>query len=216
MESVLEGRYLFNEYRMSWIEEADLPELPAIFRVLSLSSQALEVVRQLNEGLAFGNSTLSRVREEAIATVVSAANRCRYGALTHVGFLRRYSGDSKLASQLLADHTRADCSQEDRRMLAFAVKLTLEPASLTEKDIDGLRAEGFADEDIVSVVLVTCLFNFMSRVASSLGVEVPSSFQRTVEGWLTGPATQEAWLLGPRAEPPEEPPQPRRKPSQPR
>ena len=185
---------------MSWVQQADLPELPVVFGALSLNSQALEVVEQLNEGLAFGNSTLTRVQEEAIATVVSVANRCRYGALTHSGFLRRYSGDSNLASQMLVDHTKTSFSSKDRRMLDFAVRVTLEPASLAESDIQGLRAVGFDDQDIVSVVMVTCLFNFMNRVASSLGVEVPSNFQYAVEDWLTGPATQEAWLLNLRGE----------------
>ena len=182
---------------MPWIEEADQPDLPDIFRVLSINSQALDVVRQLNEGLAFGNSTLGRVQEEAIATAVSVANHCRYGALTHGGFLRRYSGDTELASQVLNDYTKADFSAKDRLMLDIAVRITLEPAGLTDSELDRLRAAGFDDKDIVSVVLVTCLFNFMNRVANSLGVEVPDSFQRSVEGWLTGPARQQSWLLYP-------------------
>ena len=182
---------------MSWIQEEDQPELPAVFRAMSLNSQALQAVEQLNEGIAFGSSTLTRIQEEAIATVVSVANRCRYGALTHSAFLRRYSGDSELASQVLADYTKTSFSTKDRLMLDFAVRVTLEPASLSEFDITGLREAGFDDRDIVSVVTVACLCNFMNRVSSSLGVQVPSGFQRTVEGWLTGPATQEAWLLNP-------------------
>ena len=180
---------------MSWIEEADQPDLPDIFRALSINFQALDIVRELNEGLGFGNSTLSRVQEEAIATVVSVANRCRYGALTHGGFLRRYSGDSELASQILNDYTKADFSAKNRIMLDFAVRITLKPAELTENEIDRLRAAGFEDKDIVSVVLLACLVNFMNRVASSLGVEVPNGFQRSVEGWLTGLARQQNWLL---------------------
>ena len=168
MESDLDRQLDLVEKNMSWVQQADLPELPAVFRALSLNSQALEAVEQLNEGLAFGSSTLTRVQEEAIATVVSVSNRCRYGALTHSGFLRRYSGDSDLASQMLADYTKTNFSSKDRRMFDFVVRVTLEPASLAESDLQGLRAAGFDDQDIVSVVMVTCLFNFMNRVASSL------------------------------------------------
>ena len=188
---------------MSWIKEADQPDLPDIFRVLSLNSQGLDVVRQLNEGLAFGNSTLSRVQEEAIATVVSVANHCRYGAFTHGGFLRRYSGDSDLAGQMLSDYTKAELSAKDRLMLDFALKITLEPAGLIKREVDGLRTAGFDDKDIVSVVLLTCLFNFMNRVASSLGVEVPGSFHRTVQRWVTDPASQQSWLFFPGLEEPQ-------------
>ena len=97
---------------MPWIDEvpSEHPpgeqDLPAVFQALSLSPLAQEQVKQLNETLAFGSSALSRVQEEAIATVVAAANRCRYGALTHGGFLRLHSGDEQLASALLADYSK--------------------------------------------------------------------------------------------------------------
>jgi uncharacterized peroxidase-related enzyme len=189
---------------MSWIEEANLPDLPAIFQALSLNPEALEAVKGLNETLAFGGSTLSRVQEEAIATVVAVANQCRYGALTHGGFVRRHSGDSGLASQLLSDYTQAELSAPDLKMLDFALKVTVEPASMTEGDLDGLRDAGFLEQDILSIVLVTCLFNFMNRVASSLGVEIPGNFQRVVKNWLTGPATENAWMLRTGEEAPQE------------
>jgi hypothetical protein len=35
-------------------------------------------VRNLNANITFGASALTRVQEEAIATAVSATNRCRY------------------------------------------------------------------------------------------------------------------------------------------
>ncbi len=184
---------------MSWVKEADLPDLPEIFKAISSNGRALDLVERLNEGIAFGSSALTRAQEEAIATTVSVANRCRYGALTHGGFFRKHAGDSNTASQLLADHTQADLSPSDHVMLDFSVKVTLDPADLTQQDLEGLREAGFADDQIVSIVLVTCLFNFMNRIANSLGVAVPEPFARSVERWLTGPAAEEAWLLGPDA-----------------
>ena len=81
-------------------------------------------------------------------------------------------------------------------MLDFAVRVTLQPSSLNESDIDRLRAVGSQEQDIVSVVLITCLFNFMNRVASCLDVEVPPNFQRAAQSWFSGPAAQEAWMFG--------------------
>lgn len=184
---------------MSWVKEADLPDLPEIFKAISSNGQALELIERLNEGIAFGSSALTRAQEEAIATAVSVANRCRYGALTHGGFFRKHADDSDTASQLLSDHTQADLPPADHAMLDFSVKVTLDPAGLTEQDLEGLREAGFTDDQIVSIVLVTCLFNFMNRIANSLGVAVPAPFARSVGRWLTGPAAEETWLLGPEA-----------------
>lgn len=187
---------------MSWIEESDLadPDLPEIFRVISLNPQGLESVKALNEALAFGGSGLSRVQEESIATVVAVANRCRYAAMIHGGFLRRHSGDAGLAATLLNDYTQADLSPADRRMLDFAVKLTRHLSSVTRADVDGLRQAGFEDREVLSIVLVTCLSNFMGRLADGLGVDVPQEYQRLVESWLTGPAAEQDWLMRPKGE----------------
>ena len=188
------------KYSMSWIEEADLSELPEIFRAISIDPEALEAIRELNETLAFGNSTLSRVQEEAIATVVSVANRCSYGALTHGGFLRHHSEDREMAVHLLSDYTGAQLSSRDRSMLDFALRITRGPAALTQNDLAELRQGGFNDRDILSIVLVACLINFMNRLASSLGVVAPANLQRMVESWLTEPTQQQTWLLAPERE----------------
>ena len=179
---------------MAWTEDIDLP---AIFQAISSQPEALEVVKQLNETICFGNSTLSRMQEEAIATVVAVANQCRYGALTHVGFFRRHSGDPELASHLLYDYARADLDPQNRRMLDFAVRLTVEPGSFTARDLEGLRRAGFDQEAIVSIVLITCLFNFLNRLATGFAVEVPPGYRKVVESWLSGPAAHESWLLPP-------------------
>ena len=170
---------------------------PPIFKVLSLRPQALEQVKQLNETLAFGSSALSRVQEEAIATVVAAANQCRYGALTHCGFFRLHSGDEQLASALLADYSQSGLAGEDHAMLEFAVKLTLEPAAVARDDVEGLREAGFDDEEILSIVLITGLVNFMNRLAQGLGVDVSQAYLGGVMQWLTGPARGQASLVSP-------------------
>jgi uncharacterized peroxidase-related enzyme len=185
---------------MPWIEtvQPEGTDLPPTFQVLSLNPRALEAVKRLNETLAFGSSSLTRVQEEAIATVVGTANRCRYGALTHGGFLRLHSGDQDLASSLLDDYTQAGLAEADERMLDFALRLTLSPSSVTSDVVEGLREAGFDDQQILSIVLVTCLVNFMNRLADGLGVDVPPSYQRAVEQWLTGPAAQQGWLMRPK------------------
>ena len=173
------------------------PDLPDIFKVLPINPQALDTVKQLNETIAFGNSPLGRVREEAIATVVAVANRCRFGALTHSGFLRQYTGDQQTAANMLVNHHMADLDPADRQMLDFAVQVTTKPSTLTSDDIENLRKVGFDDQEILSIILVTCLVNFMNRLADSLGIDIPASYQKAVEKWLNGPAGRQPWLMRP-------------------
>ena len=89
------------------------------------------------------------------------------------------------------DYNSADLDPQTRGMLDFAVKLTRGPASMQEADVQKLRSLGLSDEQILSAVLITCGFNFMTRLADGLGVEVPRERQESIAGWLTGPATQQ-------------------------
>ena len=62
---------------MAWIREEDL-DLSPVIRIMSINPQAMEAVQRLNAAVTFGSSALTRVQEEAISTVVSATNHCRY------------------------------------------------------------------------------------------------------------------------------------------
>ena len=65
---------------MSWIEQDDeaTKNLPPVISVMSINEPAMTAVQNLNANITFGASALTRVQEEAIATAVAAANRCRY------------------------------------------------------------------------------------------------------------------------------------------
>ena len=115
--------------------------------------------------------------------------------MAHGGFLRQHSDDPQLASHIMHDSTKTDLDPETRGMLDFAMKLTREPANMSEADVKVLRALGLTDEQILSVVLITCTFNFMTRLADGLGVQVPEGRQEAHERWLTGPALQQKWLM---------------------
>ena len=76
---------------------------------------------------------------------------------------------------LSRDYRVADLDAADRQMLDFATKLTKEPATMEQRDVDALRAVGFDDRAVHDIVLVTGYFAFVNRVADGLGVELEDS-----------------------------------------
>jgi alkylhydroperoxidase family enzyme len=58
-------------------------------------------------------------------------------------------------------------------MLGFIEKLTLRPEELGPTDADAVRAAGVSDEAIVDAIHVAALFNMITRLADSLGWDVP-------------------------------------------
>ena len=115
--------------------------------------------------------------------------------MAHGEFLRHASDDPELASHIMHDYRNADLDPQTRAMLDYATKLTREPTNMQEADVITLREAGLTDEQILSVVLITCTFNFMTRLADGLGVEVPEERQKYVETWLNAPARDQQWLM---------------------
>jgi alkylhydroperoxidase family enzyme len=66
-------------------------------------------------------------------------------------------------------------------MIDFALKLTREPSSVKREDLEVLKQHSFSEQQVVDVVLITCTFNFMDRLADGLGVELDPQMQRLVE-----------------------------------
>ena len=62
---------------MTWIRQEDVG-MPGIISSMSINPGMMEAVRNLNQAISFGASTLTRVQEESIAVAVSVMNRCRY------------------------------------------------------------------------------------------------------------------------------------------
>jgi alkylhydroperoxidase family enzyme len=58
-------------------------------------------------------------------------------------------------------------------MLGFIEKLTLRPSELGPADAEAVRATGVTDAAIVDAIHVAALFNMITRLADSLGWDVP-------------------------------------------
>ena len=72
-------------------------------------------------------------------------------------------------------------------MLAYAEKLTLNPSAMTRSDLDGLRKH-FTEEQVFDMVIITCFFNFMDRIADGFGVELDPILSRLAASSLEGEA----------------------------
>ena len=71
---------------------------------------------------------------------------------------------------------------------------------MRESDIGALRAVGLTDEQVLSTVAITCVFNFMNRLADGLGVEIQPGREAAMSQWLSDAARQaQDWLLSPDA-----------------
>jgi uncharacterized peroxidase-related enzyme len=72
---------------------------------------------------------------------------------------------------IACDWRSAPLSVIDHALCAFAEKITQHPAAMSDGDIQSLREIGLSDRAIHDAVQVICYFNYINRVAETLGVE---------------------------------------------
>lgn len=115
--------------------------------------------------------SIDRRLAEMIATVASAANGSEFGAKAHARQLAKITGDPSFADRIRGDYRSADLTPNERALLDYVWKLSRAPGAMTRADIEGLRAQGWSDPQIVATVHVTSFFAYMNRVAEAFGLE---------------------------------------------
>ena len=78
--------------------------------------------------------------------------------------------DKDLVEALEKDYATAPITKQERVMLDYVVKLTRDATKVWKDDHERLRAAGFDDKAILQITLIASWFNYINRVADSLGV----------------------------------------------
>lgn len=160
--------------------------VPNVYRAHSLRPNQLRGFIALYDSIMADESGLTKAEREMIAVAVSAQNHCFYCLVSHGAVLRIRTKDEVLADTIAANYRAADLTPRQRAMLDFAVKLTKASDTCDDADIEGLRAHGFGDEDIMDIVQTAAFFNYSNRVASALEQRPNREFHGMGRGKASG------------------------------
>ncbi len=78
--------------------------------------------------------------------------------------------DEALVEAIRRDYRTAPIDERDRVMLDYAALLTKDATQVRPENHARLRAAGFDDRGILQITLIASWFNYINRVADSLGV----------------------------------------------
>jgi len=93
--------------------------------------------------------------------------------MTHHGAaLRKLTGNDELVRSLGADWRSAALEPPDAALCAYAEKLTRTPWEVDRRDIEALRDAGLDDRTVLDACQIVAYFNFVTRLADGLGVEL--------------------------------------------
>jgi uncharacterized peroxidase-related enzyme len=139
--------------------------VPNVYLALAHRPDEWRAFFAYHDALMERESGLTAAEKELIVVATSAANDCLYCVVAHGAVARVRARSPLVADQVAIDWRKADVTERQRAMLGFAVKLAVEPAGVTEADLEELRGHGFSDDDIWDVGAITAMFAMSNRLA---------------------------------------------------
>src|SRR5581483_6728177 len=107
---------------------------------------------------------LSKGDRELIVVATSAENRCLYCVVAHGAIARIRARNPRIADQVATDWRKAELDGRQRAILDVAVRLSVEPWTVTNEHLDALRDHGLTDEDVWDVGAITAFFAMSNRL----------------------------------------------------
>lgn len=77
---------------------------------------------------------------------------------------------------IVRDYHQAGLPPEEIAVMSFAEKVTLDPQSVTQEDVDQLREFAMTDAEILDITLAAAARNSFSKVLDALGVEPDTAY----------------------------------------
>lgn len=140
--------------------------LPNYSEAFSLRPDVYAAWKQLSGAISGG----MELRRYELATVAAARRlRSSYCMLAHGSILAERFLEPDTVRALVADHRTAGLDEVDVAVMDLAAKVADDATSVTQTDIDGLRALGLSDTDILDVVLAAAVRCFFSKVLDAVG-----------------------------------------------
>ena len=153
-----------------------LPGTAMVYDVFARRPDIFAPFTEACEQIMRGPSPLSAGDRELIGAFVSRLNSCPYCHDVHNEAVKAYGINGEMTQKLKDDLENADVEPRLKPLLALARKMTEGAYRVTDADFDAAYAAGWDDDGIHDAVAVTCLFNFMNRLVSTLGIEADENY----------------------------------------
>lgn len=141
--------------------------VPNVFLALAHRPDEFRAFFAYHQALMDKDEGLSKAEREMIVVSVSGLNNCQYCVVAHGAILRIRAKDPLIADQVAVNWRRADLTDRQRAMLAYAEKVTLAAYRIDDSDHQALRDSGFDDDEIWDIGAIAAFFGMSNRMANA-------------------------------------------------
>jgi uncharacterized peroxidase-related enzyme len=117
-------------------------------------------------------------RTYELATLAAArALGSSYCSLAHGRVLATTLFDAPAVRAIVDDTPDSPLEPGERAMMAFATQVARDASQVSAADVDGLRAHGFADEQIFDIAAAAAARCFFAKLLDALGTQADSAYE---------------------------------------
>jgi 4-carboxymuconolactone decarboxylase len=150
--------------------------IPNVFLALAHRPDEFRAFFAYHDAVMERPSGLTKGEKELVVVATSAANDCLYCVVAHGAIARIRMKDPRIADQVATNWRKADLTDRQRALLAFATKLATRSAEVGEADFAEMARHGWTDEDVWDVGAITALFALSNRMANLTGMRPNDEF----------------------------------------
>lgn len=150
--------------------EFQLPIVPNIVQALAVSPAALAIHWDLYRNF-FQRTTLPQSLTAMILYTIAETGNCEYCSAGNELTCRTLGIDEETLSALVEDIGNVS-PQRIGAIIGFALKASHHPQSLVAEDYERVREQGVTDEELVEIILIAAVGNYLDTLADALKIEV--------------------------------------------
>ena len=150
--------------------------IPNIFLALAHRPSEFRAFFSYHDALMEKSEGLTKAEREMIVVATSGINQCIYCVVAHGAILRIREKNPLIADQVATNYRKADITAKQSMMLDFAVKISQQANEIGELDIQTLRENGFAMEEIWDIGSIAALFALSNRLANMADIKPNPEF----------------------------------------
>lgn len=141
--------------------------VPNVFLALAHRPEEFRAFFAYHEALMEKDTGLTKAEREMIVVAVSGINNCQYCVVAHGAILRIRAKDPLIADQVAVNWRKADLTDRQRAMLAYAEKVTMAAFQIGDADHQALRDAGFDADEIWDIGAIAAFFGMSNRMANA-------------------------------------------------
>lgn len=150
------------------------PNVPGIRSLVMYRPETGQHLYNLAQILLRGESPLTPVERELIATYVSARNDCKFCMSSHAAAARVLLHDKReVVDRVINQLDTAPITKKLAALLTIAGKVQQNGKLVQEADIAAARMHGAIDRDIHDTVLIAATFSMFNRYVDGLASLTP-------------------------------------------